>query len=72
MFDATGSYQMVFLIFAGVVALGSVLVLAASPPQRRQAETLSSGNPSVKGVLRARVHASLLYTPMPIHVGQQC
>jgi MFS transporter, OFA family, oxalate/formate antiporter len=31
-FDATGSYQMVFLTFAGVVALGSVLVLAASPP----------------------------------------
>jgi OFA family oxalate/formate antiporter-like MFS transporter len=31
-FDATGSYQMVFLIFAGVVALGSVLVLAAIPP----------------------------------------
>ena len=31
-FDATGSYQMVFLFFAGVVALGSVLVLAASPP----------------------------------------
>jgi MFS family permease len=32
-FDATGSYQMVFLIFAGVVALGSVLVLAAIPPR---------------------------------------
>ncbi len=31
-FDATGSYHMVFLFFAGVVALGSVLVLAASPP----------------------------------------
>jgi MFS family permease len=31
-FDATGSYHMVFLIFAGVVALGSLLVLAAIPP----------------------------------------
>jgi MFS transporter, OFA family, oxalate/formate antiporter len=31
-FDATGSYQVVFLFFAGVVALGSVLVLAAIPP----------------------------------------
>ena len=31
-FDATGSYQMVFLFFAGVVALGSLLVLAAIPP----------------------------------------
>jgi sugar phosphate permease len=31
-FDATGSYQMVFLCFAAVVALGSVFVLAASPP----------------------------------------
>ena len=31
-FDATGSYHMVFLFFAGVVALGSLLVLAASPP----------------------------------------
>jgi MFS family permease len=31
-FDATGSYQMVFLFFAGVVAVGSLLVLAASPP----------------------------------------
>ena len=31
-FDATGSYQMVFLFFAGVVALGSLLVLTAIPP----------------------------------------
>jgi MFS family permease len=31
-FDASGSYQLVFLCFAGVVAVGSVLVLAASPP----------------------------------------
>ena len=31
-FDATGSYHMVFLFFAGVVALGSVLVLTAVPP----------------------------------------
>jgi cyanate permease len=31
-FDATGSYQMVFLFFAGVVAFGSVLVLTAIPP----------------------------------------
>ena len=31
-FDATGSYQMVFLSFAGVVAFGSILVLTAIPP----------------------------------------
>jgi len=31
-FDATGSYHMVFLFFACVVALGSVLVLTAVPP----------------------------------------
>jgi cyanate permease len=31
-FDATGSYHMVFLFFAGVVALGSLLVLTAIPP----------------------------------------
>jgi MFS family permease len=31
-FDATGSYHVVFLFFAGVVALGSVLVLTAVPP----------------------------------------
>jgi MFS transporter, OFA family, oxalate/formate antiporter len=31
-FDATGSYHMVFLFFAGVVALGSALVLTAIPP----------------------------------------
>jgi hypothetical protein len=31
-FDATGSYHLVFLCFAGVVALGSVLVLTAVPP----------------------------------------
>jgi OFA family oxalate/formate antiporter-like MFS transporter len=31
-FDATGSYHLVFLVFAGVVTLGSVLVLAAVPP----------------------------------------
>jgi MFS family permease len=31
-FDATGSYHMVFLVFASVVALGSVLVLTAIPP----------------------------------------
>jgi MFS family permease len=31
-FDTTGSYQVVFLIFAGVVTLGSILVLAAVPP----------------------------------------
>jgi OFA family oxalate/formate antiporter-like MFS transporter len=31
-FDATGSYHLVFLFFATVVALGSVLVLAAVPP----------------------------------------
>lgn len=31
-FDATGSYQIVFLFFACVVALGSVLVLTAVPP----------------------------------------
>jgi MFS family permease len=31
-FDATGSYQVVFLFFACVVVLGSVLVLTAVPP----------------------------------------
>ncbi|HXH09909.1 MAG TPA: MFS transporter [Alphaproteobacteria bacterium] len=31
-FDATGSYHAVFLFFAAVVALGSVLVLTAVPP----------------------------------------
>jgi MFS transporter, OFA family, oxalate/formate antiporter len=31
-FDATASYHMVFLFFAGVVALGSLLVLTAIPP----------------------------------------
>jgi MFS family permease len=31
-FDATGSYHAVFLCFAGVVALGSILVLTAVPP----------------------------------------
>jgi OFA family oxalate/formate antiporter-like MFS transporter len=31
-FDATGSYHTVFLFFAGVVALGSALVLTAIPP----------------------------------------
>jgi sugar phosphate permease len=31
-FDATGSYQTVFLVFAGVVSLGSALVLTATPP----------------------------------------
>jgi cyanate permease len=31
-FDATGSYHMVFLCFAGVVACGSLLVLTAIPP----------------------------------------
>jgi OFA family oxalate/formate antiporter-like MFS transporter len=35
-FDATGSYQTVFLFFAGVVALGSVLVLSAVPPRHTQ------------------------------------
>jgi MFS family permease len=31
-FDATGSYHVVFLVFAVVVALGSLLVMAAIPP----------------------------------------
>jgi MFS transporter, OFA family, oxalate/formate antiporter len=31
-FDASGSYHLVFLCFAGVVALGSLLVLTAVPP----------------------------------------
>jgi hypothetical protein len=31
-FDATASYRTVFLFFAGVVALGSLLVLTAIPP----------------------------------------
>jgi MFS transporter, OFA family, oxalate/formate antiporter len=31
-FDSTGNYHTVFLLFAGVVALGSVLVLTAIPP----------------------------------------
>jgi MFS transporter, OFA family, oxalate/formate antiporter len=33
-FDATGSYHIVFLLFAAVAALGSVLVLTAVPPSR--------------------------------------
>jgi MFS family permease len=32
-FDATGSYRVVFLFFSGVVALGSLLALTAVPPQ---------------------------------------
>jgi len=35
-FDATGSYHVVFLFFAGVVVLGSVLVLTAVPPSSAQ------------------------------------
>jgi MFS transporter, OFA family, oxalate/formate antiporter len=31
-FDATGSYHVVFLFFVGVVVLGSILVLTAVPP----------------------------------------
>ena len=31
-FDATGGYSLAFLVFAGVVALGSLLVLTAVPP----------------------------------------
>jgi MFS family permease len=33
-FDATGSYHIVFLFFACVVALGSVLVVGAVPPSQ--------------------------------------
>jgi MFS transporter, OFA family, oxalate/formate antiporter len=32
-FDATGSYHAVFLVFASVVAIGSLLVLTAVPPR---------------------------------------
>ena len=38
-FDATGSYHMVFLCFAGVVALGSILVLTAVPPRTEDRHT---------------------------------
>jgi cyanate permease len=31
-FDYTGAYTGAFLFFAGVVAVGSILVLAAIPP----------------------------------------
>jgi cyanate permease len=41
-FDATGSYHLVFLFFAAVVALGSVLVLAAVPPS--SADMLGAGD----------------------------
>ena len=46
-FDTTGSYHVVFLFFAGVVALRSVLVLSAVPPNstglgvQREPETAS-------------------------------
>jgi hypothetical protein len=33
MFDASGSYSMTFLAFAGIVAVSSLLVLAAVPPR---------------------------------------
>jgi MFS transporter, OFA family, oxalate/formate antiporter len=38
-FDATGSYHMVFLFFASVVALGSILVLTAVPPRAEDRHT---------------------------------
>ena len=33
MFDATGSYQMPFLVFAGVASLAGLIVLFATPPK---------------------------------------
>jgi MFS transporter, OFA family, oxalate/formate antiporter len=39
-FDATGSYHAVFLLFAGVVALGSLLVLTAIPPGSADSPTV--------------------------------
>jgi MFS transporter, OFA family, oxalate/formate antiporter len=39
-FDATGSYHAVFLVFAGVVALGSLLVLTAIPPGSADSPTV--------------------------------
>jgi MFS transporter, OFA family, oxalate/formate antiporter len=44
-FDATGSYHLVFLFFAGVVALGSLLVLTAIPPSSADMPTA----PDVEG-----------------------
>jgi MFS transporter, OFA family, oxalate/formate antiporter len=38
-FDASGSYHVVFLFFAGVVALGSMLVLTAVPPSSAEMPT---------------------------------
>jgi MFS transporter, OFA family, oxalate/formate antiporter len=38
-FDVTGSYHMVFLFFASVVALGSILVLTAVPPSAEDRHT---------------------------------
>jgi MFS family permease len=36
-FDATGGYQRAFVLFASIVALGSVLVLSATPPDKPEA-----------------------------------
>jgi hypothetical protein len=45
-FDASGSYHVVFLSFAGMVALGSVLVLTAVPPGSAKMTTARhAGNP---------------------------
>jgi MFS transporter, OFA family, oxalate/formate antiporter len=45
-FDASGSYHVVFLFFAGVVALGSMLVLTAVPPGSTEMPTArDAGNP---------------------------
>jgi MFS family permease len=38
-FDATGSYHTVFLLFASVVAVGSILVLTAVPPRAEDRHT---------------------------------
>lgn len=38
MFDATGGYQLPFLVFTIAVSLAGLLVLAATPPARRQEE----------------------------------
>jgi MFS family permease len=40
MFDATGAYLLPFLVFGAAVSLAGLLVLAATPPIRRQEEVV--------------------------------
>jgi MFS family permease len=44
-FDVTGSYHMVFLVFAAVVVIGSLFVLTATPPGRAdEPKTVEAGH----------------------------